>query len=432
MKKLLILLLAVLLLFSFASCVKDESTAPSETETPDENAILFDTPAEAVIDSISVKDYPSYEYEFSASAYKELGREETDTALTVYGVGLTENYRFEGGNFIVDNLYDYYPFVTRLTKRAEKYEVAEHISFIFDYTESSKDYHDYFPAEFTKELESFDSLSDFVLTDITGAEAQKYLESIGRQAKTGTRPDFEEIYVPDAIEKEVPQYIIEKFKVYPELKGFPLTVLHDCERIEDGVRYVYKCEYESIEKLIIFTKYEYDSPEKAVKYYIDAKTGEFTDVPEPASQAQTAKPETVTASKPQPDIDDKWGVALTFDCKDGKGGRLTFTQSTEAGRPDGELITGAMYKVEAKDDGYWTSYENYVRTHYDKSYKDPDLIFTMIAYSIPLDGEYSEDIDFTNTYGELKPGTYRIIKTVTCGTGPQREERTYYAEFTVE
>ena len=150
------------------------------------------------------------------------------------------------------------------------------------------------------------------------------------------------------------------------------------------------------------------------------------------SQAQTAKPETVTAAKPQPDIDDKWGVALTFDCKDGKGGRLTFTQSTEAGRPDGELITGAMYKVEAKDDGYWTSYENYVRTHYDKNYKDPDLIFTMIAYSIPLDGEYSEDIDFTNTYGELKPGTYRIVKTVTCGTGPQREERTYYAEFTVE
>ena len=40
---------------------------------------------------------------------------------------------------------------------------------------------------------------------------------------------------------------------------------------------MYKCEYNKEKKLIIFTKYKYDNTEDAVKYYIDAKSGEFCD-----------------------------------------------------------------------------------------------------------------------------------------------------------
>ena len=58
MKKLLILLIAVSLLFSFASCAGSETDTPGETETgaADESTILSDTPEEADEDSIDIEN----------------------------------------------------------------------------------------------------------------------------------------------------------------------------------------------------------------------------------------------------------------------------------------------------------------------------------------------------------------------------------------
>ena len=65
-------------------------------------------------------------------------------------------------------------------------------------------------------------------------------------------------------------------------------------------------------------------------------------------------------------------------------------------------------------------------------YLQPDFAWTMQAFLIPVDDETVTDIGFTDTYGELEPGRYRICKSVSdsIGTG-NSVEKTYYAEFTI-
>lgn len=69
---------------------------------------------------------------------------------------------------------------------------------------------------------------------------------------------------------------------------------------------------------------------------------------------------------------DDWGLKMRFACQDGKTGTLSFQQSLNAGKPEGELSTGAMYVIEANDNGSWISYEDYIRKFYD--IKTPRLI----------------------------------------------------------
>ena len=555
MKRVVSLFMISALFFSFVACGNSKNTPYNEsvTETTAESKEMFASSEEAVMNCIEV-EYPTFEYEFSASAYKEFGREETASTLIIYALGLNENYRFEGGRFIVDNAYDYYPFITKLIKQTDngnqKYEIDDHMTFMFDYTESPTDYHDYFPAEYAKKIDNFERLSDFGLTDITRAKATEYLKSIGRQAEIGIRPDFADVYSEDLIEKYVPLSVVEHYKWFQELKGFPLSTRHDIERITDGERYVYKCEYNKEKKLIIFTKYKYDNPEDAVKYYIDAKSGEFCDEdgnlknppPAPVIKSMRIDEEDATGSTYYPiqkngtpfpvylfnasavkvhvdsgemdlntaleqgkvttndvfvyvskavgdeenglvfykdggtcaynnkkdgftmiqkhaltgnpyefdealyfcplgttlndinrdiskfDADnseyDDWGLKMKFACQDGKTGTLSFQQSLNAGKPEGKLSTGAMYVIEANDNGSWISYEDYIRKYYDPSYTEPELSFITISYILPLDDIYKMDIDFTQTYGQLKPGKYRIAKAVSG--------RTYYAKFTVK
>ena len=179
MKRIISLLLISALAFSFAACEKVEDTRPEEsiTDMTAEVKEMFASPEDAIMNCIEV-EYPTFEYEFSASAYKEFGTDETDDTLTVYGLGLTENFRFEGDNFIVDNLYNYFPFILKMSKhtndRGLKYKVDDYQTFIFDYTESSTDYHEYFPAEYSEKLDSFERLSDFGLTETTNKPTLSY------------------------------------------------------------------------------------------------------------------------------------------------------------------------------------------------------------------------------------------------------------------
>ncbi len=125
-------------------------------------------------------------------------------------------------------------------------------------------------------------------------------------------------------------------------------------------------------------------------------------------------------------------AVMTFNAKDGKSGTLKIKRAQESGNSPADMRVGRAYRLQVKDGIGWTSYENYVRKHYDPLYNEPNLTFTMEAYFIEPGGEYTETIDFTNTYGELKPGKYRISKNIATGTGLKTKDKTYYAEFTVE
>ncbi len=139
---------------------------------------------------------------------------------------------------------------------------------------------------------------------------------------------------------------------------------------------------------------------------------------------------TETAEKPK--TSGESGAEMSFECKDGKTGLLVIKRSGKPGNSAEEMTVGRVYNLEAKDGPGWTSYENYVRGHYDASYKAPTPVFTMEAYYIPPGGEYTENVDFAGTYGALKPGRYRISKNVTTGTGADCKNKTLYAEFTVK
>ena len=122
-------------------------------------------------------------------------------------------------------------------------------------------------------------------------------------------------------------------------------------------------------------------------------------------------------------------VDMSFECRDGKTGQLVIKNSGKSGS---DVTVGRAYKLEAKDGPGWISYESYVRKNYDSSYRAPNPVFTMEAHIIPPGGEYKETVDFANTYGGLKPGRYRISKTVTIGEGAAVKDKTLYSEFTVE
>lgn len=68
-------------------------------------------------------------------------------------------------------------------------------------------------------------------------------------------------------------------------------------------------------------------------------------------------------------------------------------------RTNEELYYGVDYEIEVYRDGTWRSF-------------DVDAAWIEIAVMLPANGNNKETIDWTNIYGELPKGSYRMIKTV--------------------
>ena len=120
---------------------------------------------------------------------------------------------------------------------------------------------------------------------------------------------------------------------------------------------------------------------------------------------------------------DEWGLSMSFTPLPNNKGTVTFTQSSANGSPKGELTTGEMYTIE-KYSGSWQAL-SYLNNTEPQWY--------MLAYKIPLNEKYEMDIDYSNIYGTLEAGKYRIVKSVTeTDSDGNRTEKTYYAEFTID
>ena len=123
--------------------------------------------------------------------------------------------------------------------------------------------------------------------------------------------------------------------------------------------------------------------------------------------------------------DDPWGLTLTAGSPSPTGVLLHFIQA--GGAPTGELHYGSRYWLEReKDEGGWTKVPNILEP-------GVNLFWTDEAYSIPMDGQTSQEEDWSWLYGELPPGRYRIGKEVTdFRKAGDYDKRTYYAEFFVD
>lgn len=117
------------------------------------------------------------------------------------------------------------------------------------------------------------------------------------------------------------------------------------------------------------------------------------------------------------DSQDEWGLTLSVSDVTATGATVIFSQS--GGNPTGELMTGSYYRIENKDK--------------ELSYiVEGDVAWTSEAYMIRKDGTVSMNVNWEWLYGNLEPGTYRLVKQVMDFRGPgDFDEKEYSAEFTI-
>ena len=117
-----------------------------------------------------------------------------------------------------------------------------------------------------------------------------------------------------------------------------------------------------------------------------------------------------------------WGVTLTAKNVTPTGLTIICTQS--GGEDVAQLHSGNYYRLEQLNGEHWDECEIVFVGEY---------AFTAEAWIIPLEDSVEWHTGWEWLYGELAPGTYRIVKEIENfrGTGDY-DEAEYYAEFTIE
>lgn len=116
-----------------------------------------------------------------------------------------------------------------------------------------------------------------------------------------------------------------------------------------------------------------------------------------------------------------WG--LTLSVKDVTPSGLTLVCTQSGGEPSGELMTGEDYYLIVWRAEHWRMVvpviENYA--------------WNSLAYFVPLDSDTEFEIDWEWLYGELEPGTYRLVKEfMDFRKTADYDEAIYWAEFVIE
>ncbi len=133
---------------------------------------------------------------------------------------------------------------------------------------------------------------------------------------------------------------------------------------------------------------------------------------------ETAKNDQSTVELIQ--TDDSWGIALSSTDVSNTG--LTLICSQNGGEITGELQTGEKYWIEEKVDGKW------------QELSTPEKpIWQDLSYIIKMQNLTQWDIQWSDLYGTLPQGEYRIGKEIQdFRGGSDYDEKAYYAEFVIE
>lgn len=118
--------------------------------------------------------------------------------------------------------------------------------------------------------------------------------------------------------------------------------------------------------------------------------------------------------------DNDLDFGLTLTAEDVTTTGLTLICQQSGGTFEGELSTGSPYSLDKLDGAKWVVCDTLI--------PEEEIAWTMELYLIQEGGSAEWDVDWTNLYGELKPGNYRISKHFM----DDASENTYFAYFTVE
>jgi hypothetical protein len=122
-----------------------------------------------------------------------------------------------------------------------------------------------------------------------------------------------------------------------------------------------------------------------------------------------------------PDAPDGWGLTLTAEDVTATGLTLTFTQT--GGTVTGALQTGAAYWLETETETGW---------EYVEPLDGEDICWSDVALSPGTECTTQYEVDWSELYGTLPAGHYRIGKNVMqCHDDTNWDNKTYYAEFDV-
>ena len=202
--------------------------------------------------------------ECSTAGYVILGTKENDTEKKIYA--LIEYSRFGFTNsFFMGKSGGSNPAVITVDKKTGEWTLKAPQ----DGNLNSKDIKKLFPGLLANKALNPTEKQRKEMWEQMKSQAQSYLDSIGRSAEICSYSEIDHIMLSDlGISTEVDNRISEMRLPYNQEIG-------NYERIEDGVRYVYQTDYDGKNKLIKFTKFEYNTDNIAEYIEINAETGDI-------------------------------------------------------------------------------------------------------------------------------------------------------------
>lgn len=224
----------------------------------------------AVADAILSENEADYYGECPAEGHIIFATETKNNTIYAYTYISNVAFGFENGNF-VDISGAQLPAVFEFN--ADNYELIK-VLYPDDGAFYASSIKKMFPKKYESKVLNLSDADYENLNNQLDKYAENYLKSIGRTADIGRMSDYDYVLPTDlGISTEVSNSLnyIENLSPYPYWIG-------DKEVIENGTRYVYKTEYDEENNLIIYSKYEYDTPENVEeKIIVNSLTGKIVE-----------------------------------------------------------------------------------------------------------------------------------------------------------
>lgn len=117
---------------------------------------------------------------------------------------------------------------------------------------------------------------------------------------------------------------------------------------------------------------------------------------------------------------DDWGIKVS--AKNITPTRATLVFEQQGGKQKGDLLTGAYYSLEKKENDVWQTVTPII--------PEDQMAYQDIGLPVNTDQTTEFNVDWTSFYGSLGPGKYRIGKSVLDSRKPgDFTEKSYYAAF---
>lgn len=229
--------------------------------------------------SAAIVEYnrPIYlESEAAGEGHLILETEEKEDEVIVYALTRFGTYQFQDGNFVKSGGSGAIPAVITLHENGDGSLWWKWYQMPQDGGEYQDSIRTLFPESLWDVCMTPDSDQLESLAQQEREDAAEYLKSIGRQAKIGEYRDFPHpLLTEQGVSVDVSNKLSECGRNYPDSPAaYGPSWIGNVERLEDGVRYVYACDYDEEQKEIIYSKTDYAAGQLVGQIVFDSVSGE--------------------------------------------------------------------------------------------------------------------------------------------------------------